>query len=103
MTGEQLLADVTVYVDDNNNGILDSGEIWTQTESDGSYRFQVEAGTHIVRSEVTETERVITEPLPAQTYTVTVEIGARDGRQELRRDHPPRSYVHQSARQLRHG
>ena len=73
-SGEDLLANVTIYLDDNNNGVRDSDEVWTITDSDGSYLIQVEAGTHIVRSEVT-TGRVGTEPLAPDTYTVTVEIG----------------------------
>ena len=73
-SGEDLLANVTIYLDDNNNGVRDSDEVWTITDSDGSYLIQVEAGTHIVRSEVA-TGRVGTEPLAPETYTVTVEIG----------------------------
>ncbi len=73
-SGEALLPGVTIYLDDNDNGLLDSGETWTLTGTDGSYRFQVEAGTHVVRSEVTP-GRVGTEPVAPDSYTVTVEIG----------------------------
>ena len=71
---DTLLPGATIYLDANNNATLDSGEIWTSTEADGSYRFQVEAGTYIVRSEVNP-GHVGTEPLTPDSYSVAVEIG----------------------------
>ena len=38
--GEVGLAGWTIYIDANENGSLDSGEVSTTTESDGSYRFE---------------------------------------------------------------
>ena len=73
-SGEELLANVTVYVDADNDGVLDADETWAVTDTDGSYRLQVEAGTRVIRAELTS-DRVITEPLPDQSYTVEVEIG----------------------------
>ena len=49
---EDLLDDITVYIDANNNGIRDPGERSTETD-DGSYQFRnVPAGTHRVRQVV---------------------------------------------------
>lgn len=73
-SGEDLLGGVTVYLDANDNGQYDSGEVSTTTDTDGTYRFQVEAGEYTLRSEVTA-GRVATEPLAPDSYSVTVEIG----------------------------
>ena len=73
-SGEDLLGGITVYLDANNNGQYDSGETWTTTDTNGSYRLQVEAGEYTLRSEVT-VGRVATEPLAPDSYSVTVEIG----------------------------
>ncbi len=72
--GESPLAGATVYLDANDNGILDIDETKTVTGADGSYFFQVEPGTYIVRSDVS-TGSVATEPLSPESYTVVVEIG----------------------------
>ncbi len=72
--GESPLAGATVYLDANDNGILDIDETRTVTGADGSYFFQVEPGTYIVRSDVS-TGSVATEPLSPESYTVVVEIG----------------------------
>ncbi len=47
---ENALAGVTIYLDQNQNGQLDSGEISTVTASDGSYQFTgLTAGAYTVR------------------------------------------------------
>jgi uncharacterized repeat protein (TIGR01451 family) len=44
------LSDWTIYVDSNDNGILDSGETFTTTDSDGHYEFtNLVADTYVVR------------------------------------------------------
>ncbi len=48
-TGEPALSGVTVYLDANNNGVLDAGEISTTTAADGSYAFTgLAPGTYTV-------------------------------------------------------
>ncbi|MCH8921734.1 MAG: tandem-95 repeat protein, partial [Planctomycetes bacterium] len=48
--GEPLLEGFTIFMDANGNDLLDDGEPSTTTAADGSYRFDVEPGTHLVRS-----------------------------------------------------
>ncbi len=71
---EELLAGITVYLDADDDGVLDSGEIWTVTGTDGSYFFQVEEGTYVVRAEVS-VGATATSPLDPESYTVAVAIG----------------------------
>ncbi len=71
---EELLAGITVYLDNDDDGVLDSGETWTVTGTDGSYFFQVEAGTYVVRAEVSAGSTA-TSPLDPESYTVAVDIG----------------------------
>ncbi len=48
--GEDGLAGVTIYLDQNQNGQLDAGEVSTVTSFDGSYAFtDLEAGAYTVR------------------------------------------------------
>ena len=65
------LAGVTVFLDANNNGILDPGELSTTTDSSGNYEFPVlSPGTYTVR-EVLPGGYVRTAPLPgASTLTL---------------------------------
>ena len=51
--GEPGVAGVTVWVDTNNNGILDSGETSTTTASDGFYEFHLDPGTYVIRAQIT--------------------------------------------------
>ena len=71
---EQVLAGETVYLDANENGILDAGERTTITAEDGSYHFQVEAGHYIVRPEVSQ-GRPHKGPFSPESYAIDVEIG----------------------------
>ena len=59
------LAGVTVFLDTNNNGVLDTGEISTTTDSKGNYRFtNLDAGTYHV-AEVLPTGFMQTTAKPA--------------------------------------
>jgi hypothetical protein len=52
----------TIYLDENANGMLDEGEIWTTTGEDGSYAFTgLEIGQYIV-AEVPQPDWVQTSP-----------------------------------------
>jgi hypothetical protein len=49
--GEVGIADAVVYLDTNNNAVLDDGEVYTITDSTGSYRFNnLVAATYFVRA-----------------------------------------------------
>lgn len=47
--GEVPMAGVTAFLDDNNDGILGSGELSQITDATGGYQFLVTPGNHIVR------------------------------------------------------
>lgn len=64
------LSGVQIYLDTNNNGILDSNEPVTTTDQSGNYEFTgLEAGTYIVR-EVIPQSFVQTFPLGSETNSV---------------------------------
>ena len=46
--GEPGLANWTIYIDDNGNGELDTGETFTTTDELGNYSFTVDAGTYTI-------------------------------------------------------
>jgi hypothetical protein len=48
-SGEEGLANFTVYVDANQNGALDTGEVSTQTNANGDFNLGVGAGTYRIR------------------------------------------------------
>ena len=51
--GEGPLVGVTIYLDANDNGALDTGEVSTTTDANGDYAFaNVPAGDHVVREEI---------------------------------------------------
>jgi hypothetical protein len=50
--GETGISGVTVYLDFNNNGQLDSFELKTTTDSSGNYKFVVPFGTYVIREVV---------------------------------------------------
>ena len=47
--GEAGLSGITVWLDLDDDGTLDAGEPWTETDADGQYQFLVDAGTYVVR------------------------------------------------------
>ena len=80
-TGNGLTADdtgfggVTIYIDANNNGTKDSGEVSTVTASNGTYSFTgLSAGTYVIR-EVVPANYVRTAPTLSDKYTVTLTTG----------------------------
>ncbi len=68
--GEPALAGATVYLDANNNGVLDAGEISTTTAADGSYAFTGLAPGNYTVAEVVPTGW-------KQTYPSTTTIADR--------------------------
>jgi SdrD B-like domain/Right handed beta helix region len=73
-SGEPGLQGWTVYLDANNNGQLDPGEVWTTTDPSGNYRFTNPApGTYVVR-ELDQAGWLRSVPV-AGYYTVTVGAG----------------------------
>ena len=80
-TGNGLTADdtgqsgVTIYLDANNNSMLDNGETSTTTDDDGTYSFTgLTPGTYIVR-EVVPNGYVRTGPTTTDFYSVTLATG----------------------------
>ena len=72
-TGEAGLAGFTIYLDANNNGQLDEGEISTVTGSDGSYRLSAPLGEYAIR-EVQQPGFIQSTPTSPNFYLVTVDI-----------------------------
>lgn len=69
--GESGIAGVTIYLDTNNNGHLDSFELSAVTDSQGNYKFAVPFGTYVVREVVPTGFRIAS---PA-TYAITLAQG----------------------------
>ena len=66
--GEPWLADWTIFIDDNNNGLLDSGEIATTTTDNGFYSFEnLDPGIYTI-AEVLQPGWVQTYPVAAGEY-----------------------------------
>jgi len=63
----------TVFLDSNGNGVLDAGEVSTQTDADGRYLFQVEPGTYTVAT-LLANDFQLTSP-STESYSVTEELG----------------------------
>jgi hypothetical protein len=78
LTSDDLpLAATKIYLDSNNNGMLDSLEQATTTAADGTYGFtNLSPGTYIVR-EVVPTGYVRTGPALSDYYTVSVGAGSQ--------------------------
>lgn len=71
---ESGVAGQTVWVDANNNGLLDSGEASAITASDGYYEFHLEPGTYTLRATVS-TGLISSLPGGATSRSATTEIG----------------------------
>ena len=61
---------VTVWVDSDNNGSLDSGELSTTTAVDGFYEFHLDPGTYVIRALVSAGSTAT-----SNAFSATVEIG----------------------------
>lgn len=72
--GEVGIAGVTIYIDANNNGVFDSGELSTTTDANGRYLLQADPGTHILRAEISN-GAMQTAPTTPDSYTAVVELG----------------------------
>jgi len=73
--GEPGLAGWTIFLDQNQNGVLDGGETSTLTGSDGSYSFiGLDAGTYYV-AEVLQTGWTQTYPVRGSSTTVVLPNG----------------------------
>jgi hypothetical protein len=71
--GEPGMAGVTVYIDANNNGVLDSGERSTTTDEDGDYVFDaLPAGDYVVR-EIVPDNYAQTAPLDSASFYAYME------------------------------
>jgi hypothetical protein len=70
--GEPPVSGVTVFLDANDNGVLDAGETSTTTLADGSYSFDVEPGNYFVR-QVAPAETLATDTGP---YSAVVSSGS---------------------------
>ncbi len=90
MPGEEGLPGITVYLDDNNNGVLDAGEASVVTSVDlfytpdideaGSYRFEgLAAGTYVVRQIVPP--ELSSTPVSESAHVVT--LGPIDDRRDI--------------------
>lgn len=67
------LAGVTIYLDTNNNGALDEGELSTQTSADGSYSFVAIAnGDYVVREIVPRDFRQTAPSTEARLFATNV-------------------------------
>jgi hypothetical protein len=70
--GEPVSSAVTIFLDTNNNGNLDSGETTTASLANGTYSFTVTPGTYNIRQQ-TPTGTLATDLGP---YAITVASGA---------------------------
>ena len=67
---EEGIEGVIVFIDADDDGELDDGEIWTTTDSDGKYLLQAEPGDYVVCAEVADGNTATVE-----SVDVTVKIG----------------------------
>ena len=73
-TGEQGVAEVRIFIDDNQNGVFDDDEQSALTDSDGNWQFQITPGICTVVAEVSDGHQQ-TVPSSSGGLTATVEIG----------------------------
>lgn len=63
--GEPGLANATVYLDANNNGVLDAGEVFTTTDADGSFTIRgLTGGAYTLRVVLDEATGLSSQPIP---------------------------------------
>ncbi|MEE4247334.1 MAG: SdrD B-like domain-containing protein, partial [Kangiellaceae bacterium] len=76
-TGDSGLAGITVFLDENSNGIADMGEDSTVTDGNGDYSFlSLEAGTYAVTLDVASLPATFNVTFPSNPISVTI---AADG------------------------
>jgi cyclophilin family peptidyl-prolyl cis-trans isomerase len=76
-SGEGGLPGAQIYLDTNNNSVLDAGEATTTSDSLGNYHFVVNPGTYIIRANGPHPDYVDT--TGNLSYSRTVEIGELGG------------------------
>ncbi|MCA9068052.1 MAG: peptidylprolyl isomerase, partial [Planctomycetaceae bacterium] len=72
--GEAGIGGVRVFIDTNNNGMFDAGELSTLTDADGRFLLQTDPGTQIVRAEVSS-GAMQTAPTSPDSHIVDVVLG----------------------------
>ncbi|WP_293076587.1 S8 family serine peptidase, partial [Okeania sp. SIO3B5] len=90
--GEPVLEGVTIYIDENENGELDDGELSTITDAEGYYEFDdLDAGTYVIGEIIPEgwkqtyPESVVPEEVETETSELSQSsIASEEGDQENR-------------------
>jgi hypothetical protein len=77
--GEPGLAGWTIYIDQNENGALDDGELSTTTASDGSYSFAILTPGHYIVAELQQPGWEQTAPSVASLDDLLSELNANHG------------------------
>ena len=72
--GESGLEGISIFLDANNDGELNSDEISTTTDSEGRYYLEAPTGDYVLRSEIT-TGQIQTFPITSSGYSINLEIG----------------------------
>lgn len=75
-TSESGLVGVTVYLDDDNDGVHDAGETAVATDADGRFLLRAEPGNYTLRAE-SSADADATLPAASDSYTVTTSIGSK--------------------------
>ena len=73
-SGEPGLGGLTVFADENDNGLLDPGEHSTTTDANGDWQLRLPAGAYVIR-QIAGGDLYPTTPDGTSGHTVTVEIG----------------------------
>ncbi|MHB8809819.1 MAG: SdrD B-like domain-containing protein [Desulfobulbaceae bacterium] len=75
-SAENGLADITVYLDANNNSLLDGGELTTRTRGSGAFSFTgLESGAFYIKVDDTVLRKVYNQTTAANPLIMTLEPG----------------------------